>query len=130
MDIKLRQLLSARQAIVTLANRPVKAKTAYCISKNRALINDALRAYDIVIDELIRRYGRIPDDGSPPVLEMWKLTPETQKDITGQIDELLDVTENIAIRKIPGGELDKIDITPAEMELLEFMIEIPEAWDG
>lgn len=129
MLLKLRQLHIARQGINTMVNKPVKAKTAYCISKNKALINVALKPYDDTIDKLIAEYGKRPEDGSPAMLQLHLLPLELRVELAKQIDELLDVEEEVPIRMIPGSELEKLDMTPAEMETLEFMITVPEGWN-
>ena len=129
MIVKIKKLHATRQALMSLANQPVKAKTAYVISKDLGLIQSALKNYDTAIDGLIKQYGVKPENGSNPYIDLSLLPPETVKDIQSQIDELLEVEEDVDFRMIPGNEISNLDITPGGIEALGFLITIPEDWN-
>ena len=99
-----------------IADLSLPVSIAYAIKKNHKKLMSEYKDYEAMLDELNAKY-RDPDG---------QVIKATEKEYQKKLGELLSIEVEIAFHKIPETifESGEFEITPKQLEILEFMIEI------
>lgn len=92
-----------------------------CYNRNRTVkaINDQYKEIEALRIDLIKKYGDEEKGIDPKDVEAFNA-------FMNDFNEILGIEEDLDIRKIPLDALDEIDLDFYEMDMLEFMIDLPE----
>lgn len=124
MKVELRKLVVSIPAITELASKPMKAQTAYRISKVLNEVNRHLKPYNDVRNKLIEKYEANTDG---PVLvfseekkENRILSIKFDKEISPMLDEEVKLTN---VKPISVAKLGNVQISPGAMSMLDWILE-------
>jgi hypothetical protein len=124
MKVELRQIVESVPAINELASKPMKAKTAYHISKILNEINKHLKPYSDVRTKLVEKYEA---DASGPVLvfsdnkeEDFEKRKKFDEELAPVLDEKV-VLKNV--NKISVIKLGNIQISPGALATIDWLLE-------
>lgn len=119
MKLTLGQMFAAQEELNQLINLPVKASTAFKISKNVNLIKEELAIIDEKRVELIQHYN---------VAEPENRSEETIQQFNEAFNDLLSTEVDVNINPISTDGLvdqsgNEVDISPATLMKIDWMFE-------
>lgn len=110
--------------VISQKNLPIKV--SYAIAKNISKIEAELKVYNSERQKLIDKYSIKDKEGKPLIEEnSIKIAPKHVEDWNRDIKELLAIENEVDIHKFHIDELinSKCDMSPAELILIDYMIE-------
>lgn len=124
MKLSNRRLVEDARKLGDVSQKQLPVKVSYSIAKNISKIESELKIYNKQKDKLIEKYAE-KDDKGEFIAENGgiKLKEGTKKDWDKDLKELLDIENEIEIRKFKFDEIANIQISPAELQAIDYMIE-------
>lgn len=107
MNVTLREIITAREALTNLGNQKLPIKIGYSVSKVIKFANKELRDFAEVRDSIVE------------VPEGEEMTPELSEDINQQINQALDVEKEIPVYKIDLSNLSSVELSTKDIIALE-----------
>jgi len=95
---------------------PHKAKVTYAIRRNKAKLEAALKPFNEEREVLLKTCSD-PENSETGIKE------ECANDWKDGVNQLLELTEDVDVRMISIDELEDCDLSIADMEAIDFMIE-------
>jgi hypothetical protein len=125
ITVKLEEIVNGAEALKTLANKSLKGKTAYRVSRLLRELEKEFSLFNDTRGELIKKYGEKDENGELKVNENseYTIAPENIQAFYNEINEILGNEVEINGNKIPLAEIGELDFTPNEMIALEPFIE-------
>lgn len=125
MKLSNEKILNDAEQLVKISQKSLPIKASYAIAKNLAKIESELKIYNKEKEKLIEKYAERDEKGNiiPDENGQIKLKIECIADWNKDIKELLAIENDIAIHKFPISALEGYDMTPAELMLIDYMIE-------
>lgn len=126
--MKLLQLINAENALGTLGNaKGLSSVTAYRISKNIKNILDEIKTYNETRTKMCTEYADKDKDGKPVIKDnRYCMSKENEVKLNEELGKLLDETVDINIKKVTLEDIDKVGLSPLELDSIEFMLEFVE----
>lgn len=124
MIIKLGTLVKCRKALIKLNNTEgFDSVTAYRILKNARVIDNELKIYDEQQAKLIHMYCERDSKGTPVVKNgYYTIKDENRSKYEKEVHDLFNEDVEINIHKIDINLISKAGLSPAQLELIEFML--------
>lgn len=124
MKISNRRMLEDINTLKVVSQKQMPVKASYAIAKNLNKIDSELKIYSAERDKLIDKYSQKDKNGKVKADENGQIDfagyeEEWNKDMT----ELMDIENDIEIHKFKFEELSNIQISPAEIQAIDYMIE-------
>lgn len=128
MKLKLLQLLNAQEALKALGDtKGLSSVVAYRISKNIKAVNEELKNYDETYKRLCEERAKKDDEGKPIIKDnKYSLSDDDLKEITEELNKLVNEEIDIDIKKVKLESIDKAGLSPFQIELVEFMLDLEE----
>ena len=127
MKITNRKILTDANFLGQLTQKQLPIKISYALAKNISKIENELKIYNSEKDKLIDQYAIKDEKGNLKVDEnnQFKVREEYKEVWEKEIEELLDIEINLDVHKIKLDELmlSNCNMTPAELMLIDYMIE-------
>jgi len=117
MKVKIQDILAAAPTIQKLNGISLPAKVSYNIARNLKKIQHELEPFEKARVELVRKYGN--DDGEGKLVVKEESMEEFYKEMGGLLEEEIEVD----IRPISIDGLNKIELSPGELQLIDFMFD-------
>lgn len=95
------------------------AKINFIIQKNKNTLLDKAIEIEQARLEIIQKYGYLNEEDS----NQFVIPPEKVEIVNQELADLLSIEQELNILTIKIDDLDKVEFTPAQMEVLMFMIE-------
>ena len=95
------------------------AKINFIIQKNKNILLDKAIEIEQARLEIIQKYGHLNEEDS----NQFVIPPEKVEIVNQELADLLSIEQELNILTIKIDDLDKVEFTPAQMEVLMFMIE-------
>lgn len=95
------------------------AKINFIIQKNKNTLLDKAIEIEQARLEIIQKYGHLNEEDS----NQFVIPPEKVEIVNQELADLLSIEQELNILTIKIDDLDKVEFTPAQMEVLMFMIE-------
>ena len=95
------------------------AKINFIIQKNKNTLLDKAIEIEQARLEIIQKYGHLNEEDS----NQFVIPPEKVETVNQELADLLSIEQELNILTIKIDDLDKVEFTPAQMEVLMFMIE-------
>ena len=126
--MKLLQLINAEKALYRLGNtKGLSSITAYRISKNIKAISEELKTYNNTRTKLCEEYADKDKDGKPVIEDnKYHIPVESSIELNKQLEQLLNETVDIKIKKVSLEDIDEAGLSPLELDSIEFMLELME----
>lgn len=109
MQVTLKEIVDAREALMTLSQQRLNIKTGYNISKIIRKANAELETLTKVRQDVIDRLA-------PPGTEV---NPEINQAIMAELTEALDVIVDIPVNKVDLSSVPNLEMTARDVMLLE-----------
>ena len=120
MRLKNKQIVDAQPALGKLLNTTLPVKQSYHIKKTL----ESIKKQSVFLEEqrtdLIKKYG-VEKDGNYAIPED---DLSARKKYFDEYKELLELEEEIDVRRLTLDELDRVELTANELESIEFMLKI------
>jgi hypothetical protein len=125
MKLSNERIINDASRLGELSQKPLPIKVSYAIAKNITRIDSELKVYNSERQKLIEKYAEKDDKGKVATDEtgQFKLKPQCIDEWNTDIKELLAIENEISIHKFKLSELDGHSMKPAELMLIEYMIE-------
>lgn len=125
MKLSNEKILNDAAKLSEISQKMLPVKASYAIAKNIAKLDVELKIYNAERNKLIEKYSQKDEQGKPIVVEnnQVKLQEECLEDWSRDIKELLEIENDIDIQKFSINVLKDRDMTPAELVLIDYMIE-------
>lgn len=109
IQVTLKNIVDAREALMTLSQQKLNIKTGYNLSKVIRLANKELELLTKVRQEVIER---LAPQGT-------EVTPEINQSIMAELTEALEVTIDIPVHKIDLSSIPNLEMTARDIMLLD-----------
>lgn len=109
IQIKIKEIVDARDALMSLSQQRLNIKTGYNISKIIKFANKELETFTKVRQEVIERL----------VPEGTEVTPEINQIIINELNEALGLTVDIPVNKIDLSSCTNLEMTAKDIILLD-----------
>lgn len=122
MKLKNSQIINAVDALNKLSEANLPIRQAYNLSKTLTSIKRMAKAIYAERDKLIIKYGEEQEDGNHSI------TAENVEGKAKFIEDysvVLDMEEEVDVRKLSLDDLDGVMISANDLENIEFMIDFP-----
>ena len=120
MQLKNKQIVDAQPALGKMLNTTLPVKQSYHIKKTL----ESIKKQSVFLQEqrtdLIKKYG-VEKDGNYAIPED---DLSARKKYFDEYKELLELEEEIDVRRLTLDELDRVELTANELESIEFMLKI------
>jgi len=120
------RIVNDANVLGAISQKNLPIKVYYAIAKNIAKIEAEIKVYNKERQKLIEKYSVKDEDGKPLIEDnSIKIAPEHVEDWNRDIKELLAIENEVDIHKFHIDELinSKCDMSPAELMLIDYMIE-------
>lgn len=129
MKIKItnRKLVENIKLIAQVSQKQLPPKVSFTLSRNTDHIDSVLKTYNKENEKLIEKYVEKDEHGKPELTDnrldfVYKEDGDKEK-FKADRDELLDIENEIEIRKIKLDDLNDIQFSAAEFRAIDYMIE-------
>ena len=128
ITITLEQLINSTDGLKGLSQKPLKARSAYAVSKILNAADAEMSSFNETRMDLIRKYGEKGEDGELKSDENGnvRIMPESLETFNKELQDLLKTEVEISASKIRIEDIDDVDFTAAEMAQLDDFIEFDE----
>lgn len=109
MNVTLKEIVDAREALMNLSQQKLNIKTGYNLSKVIRFANKELECLTKVRQEVI---DRLAPQGT-------EVTPEVNQSIMTELTEVLDETVEIPVNKIDLSSIPNLEMTARDIILLD-----------
>ena len=126
MKLSNERIVNDANVLGAISQKNLPIKVSYAIAKNIAKIEAEIKVYNKERQKLIEKYSVKDEEGKPLIEDNnIRIAPEHVEDWNGDIKELLAIENEIDIHKFHIDELinSKCDMSPAELMLIDYMIE-------
>ncbi|MDP4144482.1 MAG: hypothetical protein Q8936_08380 [Bacillota bacterium] len=125
MKLSNQRILEDIQKLGEIAQKQLPVKVSYAIAKNISKIEAELKIYNNEREKLIDKYAEKDEHGEVIAYEngQVKFKKGCLKAWHNDISDLLTIENEIDIHKFRIDELNGINISPAEIKTIEYMIE-------
>ena len=126
IEMTLREALDSTNVLQALGQKQLKGRVAYNVAKILRQVEIEFNLFNETRKKLVEKYGDKDENGNP------KINPETNeyvfsgdnlKAVTDDINKTLDCNITINANKIKLDDLNDVQFTPSEIELIEGFIE-------
>lgn len=124
MKLSNRKIIENINALRMISQKQLPVKISYFVAKNMAKIERELKIYDQERKKLLEKYAEKDEDGQF-IVEDGNIKIADIDNWNRDIKELLDIEVDVKIHKLKLEDLlnANIDITPAELMSIDYMIE-------
>ena len=128
ITITLEQLINSTDGLKGLSQKPLKARSAYAVSKILKAADAEMTSFNETRMELIKKYGEKGEDGELKSDENGNvhILPESLETFNKELQDLLKTEVEISASKIRIEDIDDVEFTAAEMAQLDDFIEFDE----
>jgi len=126
MKLSNERIVNDANVLGAISQKNLPIKVSYVIAKNISKIEAEIKVYNKERQKLIEKYSVKDEEGKPLIEDnSIKIAPEHVEDWNGNIKELLAIENEVDIHKFHIDELinSKCDMSPAELMLIDYMIE-------
>lgn len=128
ITITLEQLINSTDGLKGLSQKPLKARSAYAVSKILKAADAEMSSFNETRMDLIKKYGEKGEDGELKSDENGnvRILPESLETFNKELQDLLKTEVEISASKIRIEDIDDVEFTAAEMAQLDDFIEFDE----
>jgi len=125
MKLSNERILNDATKLGLISQKELPVKASYAIAKNIAKLDSELKTYNSEREKLIEKYSQKDDNGKTVIGEnnQVKLQEEHLENWKKDIKELLAIENDIEIHKFNIDALEDFRMTPAELMLIDYMIQ-------
>lgn len=125
MKLSNERILNDSTKLGQISQKELPIKASYAIAKNIAKLETELKIYNSERTKLIEKYSQKDEDGKTIIGEdnQIQLEKEHLLNWNKDIKELLAIENDIDVHKFSINELEGFSMTPAELMLIDYMIE-------
>lgn len=128
IELKVGELVNSTEALQKLSQKELKAKLAWQVSKLLKAADKELQEFNETRMNLIKKYGEKDENGELITDDKGncKIPEEVTVDFSNELNDLVEAEIEINANKIKIDDLENIDFTPNEMNILEVFIDFGE----
>ena len=128
IELKVGELVNSTEALQKLSQKELKAKLAWQVSKLLKAADKELQEFNEARMNLIKKYGEKDENGELITDDKGncKIPEEVTVDFSNELNDLVEAEIEINANKIKIDDLENIDFTPNEMNILEVFIDFGE----
>lgn len=123
MLLKNRQVVDSQVALGKMLNTSLPIKQAYCLNKTIEAVKNQLLFIEEQRIDLIKKYGVEKEEGN---FEIPIEAEGVRSLFFRDYDQLLDLEEEIDVRKLTLDDLTPVELTPNELDTIDFIIKADE----
>lgn len=123
MKLSNEKILTDITKLREISKRELPIKASYAIAKNLKKIEDELEIYYKEREKLIDKYAEKDENGKIKVDNNGFIIFKDKEGWDKEIKELLAIENDIKIHTFPIDVLEGYNMSPAELMLIEYMIE-------
>ena len=109
MQVTLKQIVDAREALMNLSQQRLPIKIGYNVSKIIRKANGELETLTTVRQSIIEKHA-------PSGTEV---TPEINQSIIGELNDALDIEVELPVHKVDLSNVASLELTPRDILVLE-----------
>lgn len=123
IQTKLSTLINSVSIMQQLANSQLNGRTAYTVGKLIKQIENEINLFYETREKVVNRYG-MKDENNELIIDeqQYKIDPDHLEEFNAEILNLLDTDIVFNINPIKIEELENLELTPAQMLLIDDFI--------
>lgn len=132
MEVKLGAIVDAKETLSLLNKKDCfSVSTAYHLMKNTKVIRSEEELYNQQREKICKKYAKKDPDGNAILVEvdgrrLYSFPEENQHPVIKDLIDLKMQTVNVDLYKISLNELEQAELTPNQLESIEFMLAVEE----
>ena len=128
ITVKISDLINSTEVLQKLAGTSLKARLAWQVARLLKAAEGEIQSFNETRLNLIKKYGVKDENGELITDEKGncQIIPEGIEDFSRELNELIDTNVEINANKISIDDLDNIEFTPSEMDILKIFIDFGE----
>ena len=128
ITVKISDLINSTEVLQKLAGTSLKARLAWQVARLLKAAEGEIQSFNETRLNLIKKYGVKDESGELITDEKGncQIIPEGIEDFSRELNELIDTNVEINANKISIDDLDNIEFTPSEMDILKIFIDFGE----
>lgn len=128
INVKISDLLNSTEVLQKLANKELKARLAWSVSKLLKAADKEISDFNEARMNLIKKYGEKDESGELITDEKGncKITEGSVSAFSVELNELMNTEVEINANKILIDDIGDLEFTPSEMTVLETFIDFGE----
>lgn len=119
MEIKLRVIWDAHEALKKILNYPMEFKTSYQLTRLADRLGSEIKGIEKSQFEIVKKVGKLEDK----VLGRYKVPEESMDKYNKEFDKILDMSVKLDIPKISIHYLEGLRMSPVEVSSLKSFID-------
>ena len=124
MELSNRKIVADVNTLSQVAQRKLPVKAGFAIAKNLNKIESVLNIYNKERQKLIDKYCEKDEEGKLKTENnTYEIKEGLRDDFNKESEELLEIENEVDIHKFNIKELDGVEISVAELQTIEYMIE-------
>ena len=124
MKLTNKKIVADVNTLSVIAQRKLPVKAGFAIAKNLNKIESVLNIYNKERQKLIDKYCEKDEEGKLKTENnTYEIKEGSKEDFNKESEELLEIENEIDIHKFNIKELDGVEISVAELQTIEYMIE-------
>ena len=124
MKLSNKKIVADVNTLSVIAQRKLPVKAGFAIAKNLNKIESVLNIYNKERQKLIDKYCEKDEEGKLKTENnTYEIKEGLKEDFNKESEELLEIENEIDIHKFNLKELDGVEISVAELQTIEYMIE-------
>ena len=125
MKLSNQRILNDSTKLGDISQKELPVKVSYAIAKNLGKLEVELKTYNIEREKLLEKYSIKDDQGKTIADEnnQIKLQPDCIVNWNSDIKELLAIENEVDIHKFNIIALEGFNMTPADLMVIDYMIE-------
>lgn len=125
MKLSNERILNDAARLAEISKKQLPVKVSYAIAKNISKIESELKIYNKEREKLIQKHAELDEKGQIKIEEDGQVVFKegAKEQCEKDLKELLVIENEIDVHKFSIIELEGYSMTPAELMLIEYMIE-------
>lgn len=128
IKLTISELLNSTEVLQRLSKTDLKARLSWQVARLLKAADEEIQSFNETRMNLVKKYGEKDENGELITDDQGncKIPNESTLEFSNQLNELINTEVEINANKIKIADIENLDFTPAEMNMLEPFIDFDE----
>ena len=128
IKLTISELLNSTEVLQRLSKTDLKARLSWQVARLLKAADEEIQSFNETRMNLVKKYGEKDENGELITDDQnnCKIPNESTLEFSNQLNELINTEVEINANKIKIADIENLDFTPAEMNMLEPFVDFDE----
>ena len=128
IKLTISELLNSTEVLQRLSKTDLKARLSWQVARLLKAADEEIQSFNETRMNLVKKYGEKDENGELITDDQGncKIPNESTLEFSNQLNELINTEVEINANKIKIADIENLDFTPAEMNMLEPFVDFDE----